>query len=247
MRNGRYRSARRWTSLGLVAVVGGGGTIGSARADSFGEKCGDIPGCARAVGELLKQKYIFDADVRGGMKSSGNVELTAENAEVLFTSMLNANGYTRVPVGDGKTYQIQRQRDARDTAIPFVTASREQAPVLPANWDMMTLKYRASHPEVIEQIARVCRSFMPAGARIIPSDLGGGMLLVTDTAMNLRKVYEIIRDHDQKPGPEQKRRWAERERKAAERERREEREGWRGPPGRHEAKPEKSEPKSETG
>lgn len=72
----------------------------------------------------------------------------------------------------------------------------------------MTLQYQASHPDAVEQIARLARSFMPANARIIPSELGG-TLLVTDSAPNLKKLYGIIQQEDQRPTPEMKRRWAE--------------------------------------
>jgi hypothetical protein len=72
------------------------------------------------------------------------------------------------------------------------------------------LFYRAANPEAVEQIARYSRSFMPANARIIPDQLSG-TLLVTDTALNLKKLYTLIRDTDQKPTAAMKKKWEENE------------------------------------
>src|SRR5207253_1697946 len=64
----------------------------SAHADSFAERCPDISSCAKVVSQLLGQKYVFDDDVKGKFGATANTEITKENAEVLFTSMLYANG-----------------------------------------------------------------------------------------------------------------------------------------------------------
>ena len=49
---------------------------------------------------------------------------------------------------------------------------------------------------------------MPANSRIIPEEVSG-MLLVTDTAPNLKKLYELIKDLDRKPSAELKKHWDE--------------------------------------
>lgn len=184
---------------------------GNVNAATFNEKCPDLATCARVVGAMLGQKYVFDASLQGKTLATPNVELTKDNAELLFTNALHMEGYSRVPLGQPGSFQIMRQRDARDSAIPLVKADKTHPPELPQSWDMMTLLYRASHPEVVDQIARLSRSFMPANARIIPSELSG-TLLVTDSAPNLKKLYEIIQQDDQKPSAEMKRRWDEWER-----------------------------------
>jgi len=196
----------------LTVLTGFGFLIAGApaNADPFAEKCPDIAACAKVVGEMLGQKYIFDADVRGKVQATPNLELTRDNAELLFTNMLYLNGFSRVPLGQPNTFQIARQRDARDSAIPLVKADKNDSPDFPQSWDLMTLQYKAANPEAIEQIARTSRNFMPPNARIVPAELGG-TLLITDAAPNLKKLYEIIRDLDQKPSPEMMKRWAEME------------------------------------
>ena len=182
-----------------------------ASSSSFSEKCPDIPACAKAVGELTGQKYLYDGDVKGKVMATPNVELTKENAELLFTNMLNLEGFSRVPLGEAGSFQIIRQRDARDQAIPWVTSDQKHAPELPNNWDLYTMKYKATNPEVVEHLARMSRSFMPANSRIIPDEIAG-ILLITDTAMNLKKLYTIISGSDIKPSAAVRKKMDEEER-----------------------------------
>jgi len=180
----------------------------------FAQKCPDIQTCARAVSEMLHQKYVFEADLNGKMSASPNVEIHRENAEQLFTHMLYLNGLTRVPL-EGRadpegTYQIRRIRDARDTRLPVLKADATHPPRLPEVWDLYELRYKATNPEVIEEISRSIRSFISAQSRIIPLSLSGE-LHVTAPAPELRKLYELIRDSDVKPTEEQKKKWSERD------------------------------------
>ncbi len=169
--------------------------------DSFSEKCPDIPSCAKTVSELMGQQYAYDVDIQGKMSATSGLLITRENAELLFTDMLNINGFTRVPLGPLGTYQIMRQRDARDSTLPIIRADKNTKPELPHNWDLYTMIYKSSHSEVVDELARTSRSFMPANSRIIPSELSS-TLIVTDSALNIKKLYEILREIDQKPTPE---------------------------------------------
>ena len=194
------------TALSLGAVV----VPLRAKADSFAAKCPDIPTCAKVVGDLLGQKYLFDSTVKGSVLATANLELTQENAELLFTTMLNSEGFSRVPLGgsDVKAFQIMRQRDARDAAIPVVDSDQRTVPKLPVTYDLMTMRYHATHKDIVEHIARLARSFMPGNSRIIPDSVAG-TLLITDTAMNLKKLYGLIQDSDQAASPEIKKQWQE--------------------------------------
>lgn len=193
------------------------GSQAMADSDSFVEKCPDIQACAKAVSELLGQKYVFDQDVKGRGGATPNVRFDKDTAEILFTQLLYNEGYTRVPLKLPNTYQILRQRDARDLSLPVVKADKTTAPNLPDTWDIYTLSYKATHGEAVDEIARNSRSFMPPNSRIVPIEING-TLLITDSAPNLKKIYEMIRDQDEKPTPDMLKRW-----EAREKERREER------------------------
>jgi len=195
----------------VLVIVFSALSVISARAEPFGTKCTDIPACAKYVGELLGQKYIFSTETHGRMDATANLEINKDNAELLFTTMLNENGFTRVPLNEPNTFQIMRQRDARDSAIPLLKADKSHEPKLPNNWDMMTLEYKATNNDVVEHIARSSRAFMPANSRIIPDEVGGNVI-ITDSAANLKKIYELIKGMDMKPTVELKKQWEERRR-----------------------------------
>ena len=184
-------------------------TSTAALADSFHEKCPDIPTCAKVVSELLGQKYVFDDGVKGKLEATANLEFTKENAVWLFTDMLFTNGFTRVALGHD-TYQIMRMRDAKDSIVPLIEASKQVLPSLGDNWDVATMRYKATNPEVVEHISREIRNFMPPNSRILPSELDG-TLLITDSGPNLKKIYEIIKNLDQKPSAALLKKWADAE------------------------------------
>jgi type II secretory pathway component GspD/PulD (secretin) len=195
----------------LIPLICGVAALGSqsALADTFNEKCPDIQTCAKVVSELLNQKYVFDTgDVKGKVTGTSNLMLSRDNAELLFTNMLYLEGFSRVPLGVPSTYQIMRQRDAKDAPIPTVEATKDREPELPAVWDMYTLRYKATNPDAVTEIARMTRNFMPPNTRIMASELDGS-LLVTDAAPNLKKLYDLIRGMDHKPTSEMKKKWAE--------------------------------------
>ncbi|MCM2322368.1 MAG: hypothetical protein NDJ90_03805 [Oligoflexia bacterium] len=130
------------------------------------------------------------------------------------------NGFARVPIGAPNTFQIMRQRDARDSALLTVDASASNPPALPDTWDLYTMRYQASNPELVEDIARFARSLMPANARIIPVEWSG-LLLVTDTAANLKKLYDLIKSNDVRLTPEARKRMQESEKRMEQRRNRE--------------------------
>jgi hypothetical protein len=177
-------------------------------SNSFNEKCPDIQKCADLISELLGQKYVYDADVKGKAIGTPNLEITKENAEALFTNLLFLNGYTRVPSGVPGVYQIVREKDARDSAIPVVRTDFNAKDIpLPDNWDLYTMIYKAKNADSVESTARLIRSFMPATSRVMSMDLSGSVS-VTDSAMNIKKLYQLIHDNDQKPTAEMKKKWA---------------------------------------
>lgn len=188
----------------------------TADADSFHDRCPDIASCAKTMSELLGQKYLFDTDIKGQIASTPNVDIQRDNAEALFTEMLNTNGLMRVPApGQANTWLIMRQRDGRDSGLPTISCDSQYPPRLPETWDWMTMQYKTPNVESIEPIARMIRSFLPANARIITAELSGS-LLITANAVDLKRVYALIKENDRKLTPELKKLIEEREKMAIE-------------------------------
>ncbi|MEW6056731.1 MAG: secretin N-terminal domain-containing protein [Bdellovibrionota bacterium] len=163
--------------------------------DAFSAKCPDIPACASAVSQITGDHYLFTDDVKGKLNSTTSTPFTAQNAELLFTLMLDQNGYTRVASGAPRTYIIMRQRDAKDSHLPQVYASSSQTPELPNTWDYVDLVFKLKNAEAGSDIARIMRNFMPPNSRII-ADEPNGRVLVTAAAPVLKRVYALIKDAD---------------------------------------------------
>lgn len=180
----------------------------NAFSDSFSDKCSDIESCAKYINQRFGQKYIISNDVKGTIKIVGEIDIDRSNYEYLFSKMLNENGYTRVPTDLKDTYQIVSRREAKDMALPAFNCDDRHPPTIPNTFDLVTMKYKAKNPESTDSIARVLRNFMPTYSRIVSTDLSG-MLIITDSAISLKSMYQTIVENDLKPTSEQKKKWEE--------------------------------------
>lgn len=132
--------------------------------------------------------------------SSANLELTAENADLLLTSYLRLNQQTRVPAGQKGTYLILRDNEAKGSAVPSFQASMTQDPALPNNWDMVRLEYKMSHPESVKLLENLIRTYVDMGARIFGVE-ASGILVITTHSLEIKNVLNLIRMNDVKIDP----------------------------------------------
>jgi hypothetical protein len=206
------------SSLVLISCLGI--LSASASADSVASKCPDLDKCAHAVSALTGIKLVYDPGVlKGSIQATSNFELTKENAEVIFTQMLDQNGLTRVPLDEANTYTIMRQRDARDSALPRLDADSRTTPVIPKTWDLATLRYHLSNAELAEPIARNIRSFMPGNSRVIPDEISGRLILVVSYPV-MANVLNLIQSMDVKASASTLKKLEDRRKEARESERR---------------------------
>jgi type II secretory pathway component GspD/PulD (secretin) len=189
--------------VALIAITGLLIVPSPASAAAVKDACANLEKCANAIAELTGTKYVFDGKELAGMKiaATANFELTKENAEEVFTLMLEQNEYTRLPLGEEKAYTIIRSRNARDSALPIYTGDSTNLPKLPQHWDLSTARYRAQTPELVDHLARNMRSFLPANSRVIP-DENSGTLLITAPNPIIRNVLNHIQALDVKLSPE---------------------------------------------
>lgn len=167
----------------------------SANADFYKDKCADLKECVSYVAKLTGDHYTYEVDLKGKLEASSALEINARNADLLLTQMLDANGYTRVPLNTAKTYTIMRTRDARDTLLPKVTANAKFEPVLPNTWDWYDMQYEVTHPTASAEMTRLVRNFMPPNSRVIALD-ASSKVIVTGPVPVLRRVYILLKDLD---------------------------------------------------
>ena len=119
-------------------------------------------------------------------------DLSKETYAELFHRVLADNGFAAIDAPAGNGWIIQRQRNARDGALPIYEAKN-----LPVSSRLVTTSYKLNHVHS-EMVARNIRSFMPANSRIIP--FSGSLLLITDIASNIHKLTNLIARMDTEEG-----------------------------------------------
>ncbi|MGZ3696268.1 MAG: hypothetical protein ACXWQO_19905, partial [Bdellovibrionota bacterium] len=155
------------------------------------------------------QRYIWNEDgEKAKFFASPEVDLNKDNADILFTALLDQAGLARMPIGDGKTYRILRGANLKELEIPEVEASADHSPTLPKTWDWITMRYKTKSPEEVTEIEQMYRLHVPREARM-QADLNTGILIVTGTAPMVRQMYETIKGADKPLSPLAKQRQKE--------------------------------------
>lgn len=159
-------------------------------------ECQEITKCIEYVSKLTNKKYLFNAnEIRGGLQATTNTEIKAENADTLFTYILDLNGYARIPTEVKDTYMIVRSSDIRYQAVPTIHVSSENPPKLVPNHDyyMMTYKFKHFKDGQPRIAANSLRPFMSRYARVIEI---GDSVTVQENAAKLAAAFEHIKRAD---------------------------------------------------
>jgi hypothetical protein len=168
----------------------------SARA----EVCIDFKSCTKLMYDLKGQRYIWDAKFdEHKFSASPDVEMTKDNAELVYTSLLDFAGFARLPVGDGKTYRIERSVNLKEIEAPVFDASADKPPVLPNTWDWVTMRYKLKTPDEAGVLESMYRLHLPREARMQADD-NSGNLIITGAVPVVRQMYETIRAADRPIG-----------------------------------------------
>jgi hypothetical protein len=141
-------------------------------------------------------------DEASGVPKQADIHITAHALQCRVTTEDPENNFSP---DYGK---ITAYRSPAGFGIRLDAGTAYAGAILTRSYDSMLVKVTAWAPNPVEAIARMARAFMPANSRIVPAELSG-TLLITDAAPNLKKVYALIRENDQKPTAEMKKKWKE--------------------------------------
>lgn len=157
--------------------------------------CAELNKCVESVSKLTGKKYIYDGKLKGELKTSSNFELTAENADNLFSTILNLNGYSRVPTAVKDTFKIIESRDIRYESLPTVNADMKTTPVFPQTEDYILLAYKFTNSKQgqTREAANSSRVFMSRYGRIIEI---GDTVTLQEMASKMPQLLELIRRAD---------------------------------------------------
>jgi type II secretory pathway component GspD/PulD (secretin) len=170
----------------------------SVLAATWKEKCPNLTGCVETMSQLTNQRYVLAPDLsEAKMSFSSNFTVANEDAELVFTTLLDQNGLSRLRLKDG-TFLILRSNDAKGKDVPLFKGDLKNAPELPDTYDLVTLEYHFANPEMAKPAENVIRTYANMGARIYGADIAG-ILFITDTARGVRKTYQLLKSLDVKP------------------------------------------------
>lgn len=174
--------------------------------NAFANECADLSKCVEYVSKLTGKKYIYGDSLKGGLQASSNFQITAENADTVFTSILNENGYSRVPTNDKDTYKIVSSRDMRYETLASVHVDKNTKLQVPNNEDyyMMFYKFKNYKHGQLRMTANSLRPFMSRYGRIIET---GDLLAVQEKASKLQLVYEMATNNDREFSKEEIKKW----------------------------------------
>ncbi len=161
------------------------------------DTCKKIDDCVDLVSKLTGTKYIYGTDLKkDDVIFPSPIELTADNADTLFSEGLNMAGYTRIPTPVEKVVKIIPARDIRYTGdLPKYNASKGNLPEIPKHNDYVMLVYKGTLGGMVSHIARNLRPFMSRYGRVIDME-NSQMLIISDTAANIRGYLPIITEAD---------------------------------------------------
>ena len=158
------------------------------------ETCNDFKSCAKVMFEVTQERYVWGGQ-NISISAATDIDITKENAALVFTALLDQAGFARVPVGDGKTYHIVSVSQRREMETPIIEASAEQKPDLPETWDWVTLRYKVRSPETAKYLENNYRLSVPREARLI-ADENTGTVELTATVPVARKMYATLKGGD---------------------------------------------------
>jgi hypothetical protein len=139
---------------------------------------------SRLSGIPMTASGTWENEVKGSVTLFLRHPLKPEEMTELVHRVLNDNGYAVIDAPAGNGWIIERTRDARDDALPVYEASE-----VPMTNRLISAHYTAKYIDP-ESIARAMRSFMPAYSRILATE--GSQILITDTGLNIRKVFSVV-------------------------------------------------------
>lgn len=159
-------------------------------------QCATLSACADVVSKLTSHKYIYSSELaKSSIKSSGNLEITKENAEILFTKMLETADLARVKTNIENTYEIVRIKNVAQEALEKINCDAKNLPQLPNTWDHFTMSYKFSRKDMAKNAPRVLQDYLPRTSHILTFP-GTENVYVTGSAPTLKRMYAILQELD---------------------------------------------------
>jgi type II secretory pathway component GspD/PulD (secretin) len=158
----------------------------------YANTCSNLTDCSEAISNKTQIQYISSSKLKG---EGFEIDLDHENAEEIFSHLLSSFGYTRILISKN-IFEIINKRDVRYRESPIIDANKHHVPIFRPGNDYYMMRYKLISKKVpIGAIARNLRPFMSRYGRIIDIN-HSATILVNDSAKNLLRLHELIRELD---------------------------------------------------
>jgi general secretion pathway protein D len=150
----------------------------------------DVETVVHAASEIVGFNYVLAPDVRGKVTVQTSGRIPQEDVFGVLLAVLEVHGFTAIK--SGNLYKIVRIEGARERAVPTIIGATPD----PARTtdeivtQIVPLRYAA-----VTDVSTLLRPLISARGNLI-AHRETNILVVTDTASNIRRVLEIVRQVD---------------------------------------------------
>ena len=148
----------------------------------------DIAVFIKTIGEMTGKNFVMDNQVKGNVTIYSPRKITLAEAYKVFESVLEVHGYTAIPSGD--VVKIVPAKDAKEKSVETRLDLESLSPTDRVVTQIVSLKY--ANPDDIKRILDP----LIARSSIVLSYPPSGMLVITDTQSNIRRLAKIITSLD---------------------------------------------------
>jgi general secretion pathway protein D len=143
----------------------------------------------QTVSELTGRNFVYDDTVRGKVTIISPERISLDEAYQLFLTVLNVKGYTVVPTGN--TNKIVMVKDAKENNLPTILEGGRRR----SGDQYVTRLVPLQNVDANVLATSVLAPLIPKTSNIVaypPSNT----LIITDTASNIERLVQIIRELD---------------------------------------------------
>ena len=157
----------------------------------------DIETVIQAASEIIGFNYVLAPDVRGKVTVQTSGRIAQEDVFGVLLAILEVYGFTAIKAGN--LYKIVRIEGARERAVPTIVGQKPDPTRIPDEIITQIVPLRYSSVADVSTLLGGLKS--TRGTLIAHRETN--VLIITDTASNLRRLLDIIRLVDVQVGQEE--------------------------------------------
>ena len=150
----------------------------------------DVETVVHAASEIAGFNYVLAPDVRGKVTVQTSGRIPQEDVFGVLLAILEVHGFTAVKAGPGNLYKIIRIEGARERAVPTIIGTTPDPQRLGTDeviTQIVPLRYAS-----VTDLGNLIRPLISTRGALI-AHRETNILVITDTASNVRRLLDIVR------------------------------------------------------